>query len=44
MTKVFSLITNGGQGNEDIDRRRLNHKPCRLETGRRQFYDSLNTL
>ena len=29
---------------ERMFRHRLNHKPCRLEDGRLQFYDSFSTL
>ena len=31
LPRMLSLITNEGQGIEDINRRRLNHKPCRLD-------------
>ena len=35
--KDVSLIKNEGQGIEDMNRHRLNHRPCRPEDGRRQF-------
>ena len=41
--KDVSLIKNEGQEMEETSRHRLNHKPCRLEDGRRQFYDSFST-
>ena len=39
-----SLIKDRGQGIEEMNWHRLDHKPCRLEDGRRQFYDSFSTL